>query len=376
MDKRNLAIVFDQYIARFDELNDVNGNDEGYKWRAESCFVDNWNIDADDFPAMFKASMKEMSNLIDNKSVQPIGGILLLLKQPNEVEFVRQCFRELFSEDDGDIDARQQRIGSFMDKMNERINQYASGSWKYPQKMNDVIYYLNLWKPNENYIFKSTEATDWANCIEYGDDFGSGESFSLKKYYRMCDELLEEVSKNDTIMELHKARFDREAQGFDDKLHILVYDIIYCAHAYNFYAHADVNTTSAKERIRRATLRVQYEEALSRYNAAIEARDTITAQISLTVNLTGKELKHKTFGIGVVKSHANGMLEIEFGVGTKKFQYPNAIRGGFLAAMDDETADQVQREIDAKAKLEDAEKELSVAKAEYEKLRKAMGFEE
>lgn len=184
MDKKNLSIVFDQYIACFDELNDLEGTDEGYKWRAESCFVANWDIDTEDFPAMFKASMREMSNLIDNKTVQPIGGILLLLKQPNEIEFVRQCFKELFSEDDGDIDARQDRIYAFMEKINERIDQYARGSWKYPQKMNDVIYYLNLWRPHENYIFKSTEATDWANCIEYGDDFGSGETFSLKKYYR------------------------------------------------------------------------------------------------------------------------------------------------------------------------------------------------
>ncbi len=376
MDKKNLSIVLDQYIARFDELNDLEGTDEGYKWRAESCFVANWDIDAEDFPAMFKASMREMSNLIDNKTVQPIGGILLLLKQPNEIEFVRQCFKELFSEDDGDIDARQDRIYAFMDKINERIDQYARGSWKYPQKMNDVIYYLNLWRPHENYIFKSTEATDWANCVEYGDDFGSGETFSLKKYYRMCDELLEEVRTNDAIMELHESRFAREARDFDDELHILVYDIIYCAHAYNFYAHAVSTTTSSKERIRRAELRSQYEEALSRYNAAFEARDAIAAHTDLTIDLTGKELKHKVFGMGMVRSHANGMLEIEFSVGVKKFQYPNAISGGFLAVQDENAANSIQQEIDAKAKLDIAEKELSTAKSDYERLKKTMGIEE
>ncbi|MCD8019036.1 MAG: hypothetical protein LUF92_05450 [Clostridiales bacterium] len=316
-----------------------------------------------------------MSNLIDNKSVQPIGGILSLFKRPKEVEFVRKCFRELFSEDGGDIDARQERIESFMDKINRRIDQYESGSWKYPQNMKDVIYYLNLWRPYENYIFKSTEASDWANCVEYGDDFGSGKSFSLKKYYRMCDELLEEVKKNDAILELHKARFDREAQGvFDDKLHILVYDIIYCAHAYNFYEYATIHTTSAKERIRHAALREQYEEARSRYNAATEARDNIAAQATLTVDLTGKKLKHKTYGIGTVKSHANGTLIIEFGVGTKKFQYPNAIKGGFLSAVDDEVASGIQHEKDSKTELENAEKELSLAKDEYENLKRAMGI--
>ncbi|MCD8018729.1 MAG: hypothetical protein LUF92_03840 [Clostridiales bacterium] len=188
---------------------------------------------------------------------------------------------------------------------------------------------------------------------------------------------MKEVKKNDTILELHKARFNREAQGvFDDKLHILVYDIIYCAHAYDFYEHATISTTSTKERIRRATLREQYEEARSRYHAVVEARDNIAVQAGQTVDLTEKKLKHKTYGIGTVKSHANRTLAIEFGagtVGTKKFQYPNAIKAGFLSAVDDEVAADIQREI-SKVDLENAEKELSAAKDEYENIKMAMGI--
>jgi hypothetical protein len=129
---------------------------------------------------MFIKSMQEISNLIDNATVQPIGGIRLLLKQEKEVEFVRQSFRNLFCEDGGDLDKRQERIDEFIDTVNAKIEKYVNGSWKYPQSRNSVIYYLNLWKPEENYIFKSTEATAWANCIEYGDDFGSGKSTLLE----------------------------------------------------------------------------------------------------------------------------------------------------------------------------------------------------
>ncbi|MCD8347119.1 MAG: hypothetical protein LUD16_04025 [Lachnospiraceae bacterium] len=222
MNNENLSSVFEQYINRFDDLNALDSHDEGYKWRVESHFVKYWDIDADDFASMFKTAMEEVgkTNLIDNKSVHPIGGIRMLLKQDSEVEFVRQCFRELFSDDGGDLVARQGRILSFMDKINSRIKNYESGSWKYPQKINDVIYYLNLWRPWENYIFKSTEATNWANCIEFGDDFGSGADFSLEKYYHMCDELLDAVQSNEAIMKLHAERFAREAQGYDGKLHI------------------------------------------------------------------------------------------------------------------------------------------------------------
>ena len=54
MNKTHLHNILTQYIERYDELNDISGHDEGYKWRAESCFKANWDIDAADFQAMFK----------------------------------------------------------------------------------------------------------------------------------------------------------------------------------------------------------------------------------------------------------------------------------------------------------------------------------
>lgn len=139
----NLTKIIEQYVSRFDELNARDGGDEGYKWRAETCFKRHWDIDAEDFPEMFRLAMSETSNLIDNKTVQPIGGISNLLKNPEEIEFVRTCFRHLFSEDEGNLTARQDRIETFMEKVNSRINKYNPGTWKYLQAFNNVLYYLN-----------------------------------------------------------------------------------------------------------------------------------------------------------------------------------------------------------------------------------------
>ena len=371
MNKHNLNLIFEQYISRFAELNDVDGNDEGYKWRAESCFLEHWDIEAEDFTAMFKASTKEMSNLIDNATVQPIGGILLLLKQPNEVEFVRECFRELYAEDGGDLEARQNRIYSFMEKMNAKIDQYASGSWKYPQKMNNVIYYLSLRYPNDNYIFKATEATEWANCIEFGDDFGSGESFSLAKYYRMCDELRSAVSENEEIMELHSRRFEKEARGFDDELHILVYDIIYCAHTYNFYTDGLIQTTSAKERIKRAQTRDEIEKLEAELAEAEQNYATLTALINKEIDMTGMEVTHKTFGKGRIISHTNGIQVISFSVGDKKFQYPTAYTGGFLKA-DESTMAEIEAMATKKSEVATVKKAVQTLAEKLESLRKAL----
>ena len=67
------------------------------------------------------------------------------------------------------------RVDDSVEKVNERIALYSpEGSWKNNQNRTSVLYYLNLDKPDENYIFKATEANDWANCAEFGEDIGNG----------------------------------------------------------------------------------------------------------------------------------------------------------------------------------------------------------
>lgn len=368
MHEKNLSLILEQYINRFDELNDPNGNDEGYKWRAESCFKEHWDVDAADFPIMFKKSIKDLNNLIDNKTVQPLGGILMLLNHPEEIEFVREAFRELFSEDFGDIDARQSRIYDFMQKINTRIEKYVSNSWKYPQQMNNVIYYLNLWRPEENYIFKSNEATDWANCIEFGDDFGAGEHFSLKKYYRMCDELLEVISQNPKIMELHKKRFEKEAKGYDDKLHILVYDIIYCAKQYGFYTSAIAATTSTKKRIERARIRQACEQEKSWLEELKGKKEELAKELGPAIDLTGVHVSHKLWKTGKILTHRAGELEIEFPVGIKRFQYPGAFVGGFLTLEDAGVISKIEKENCLLEELKSIGEEIEKTEKEYNRL--------
>ena len=327
MNKTHLHNILQQYIEKYDFLDDPRGNDEGYKWDVVKSFKENWDIEAKDFPNMFKSAFLEVqkTNLIDNKTVQPIGGITLLLKYDEEVEFVRECFKELFSDDNGDIDLRQERIETFIDKINLHIDKYVKGSWKYPQQRNNVIYYLNLWKPEENYIFKSTEATEWANCIEFGDDFGSGETFSLKKYYKMCDELLEELKTNDEIMQLYEIRKKTKAKNFDDNGHILVYDIIYCAKAYNLYRNVPtLKRLSTKQRIYLAETTEKREHLLENLSELSVEFERLSIEMELP-NISGETVFHKKWGSGTVVTCQDGFVEVKFAEGIKKLQYPDSI---------------------------------------------------
>lgn len=62
MNHENLALIIEQYVTRFDEMNDRDGGDEGYKWRAETCFKRYWDIDAEDFSEMFSEAISPRYN--------------------------------------------------------------------------------------------------------------------------------------------------------------------------------------------------------------------------------------------------------------------------------------------------------------------------
>lgn len=359
MNHENLTKIIEQYVSRFDELNARDGGDEGYKWRAETCFKRHWDIDAEDFPEMFKLAMSETSNLIDNKTVQPIGGISNLLKNPEEIEFVRTCFRHLFSEDEGNLTARQDRIETFMEKVNSRINKYNPGTWKYLQVFNNVLYYLNLWRPEENYIYKSTEANAWADCIGFGDDFGSGTTFSLEKYYAMCDELLELLPEYDELIRRHNERFALEADGFNDELHILVYDILYCAYHYGFYSRMYIPKLTTKERIK-ASKTQKEREALQQQIQFKEAELKTLEQAPIALpDLTGYAVKHKAFGVGAVVSCMRGVVVADFSGQQKKFVYPDAFKKGFLICDDASVVDQFDAAARYDAHMDSLKAEIS-----------------
>lgn len=128
---------------------------------------------------MFKQSMSLTSNLINNSRVSPTNGIVKLAEIPELTETVRESFRELFADDGGDITERQNRIENFRDKINELLEKYEPEKWKYSQEFRTVLFYLNMYRPSENYLFKATEAKKFMYCTEYGDDFGTTSSMFL-----------------------------------------------------------------------------------------------------------------------------------------------------------------------------------------------------
>lgn len=331
MNRENLNQLISNYIANFDLINNEL-NMEYYKWEAVKHFQDNWDIDAPDFASMFKESVKATSNLINNRIVQPTNGIVKLAEHPELTEVVRQMFKDLLVDDNGDISKRQDKIYSFLAKADELLNIHYKGSWKYAQDMRTVIFYLSLLEPDKNYMFKATQAREFMYCIEYGDDFGSGENFSLKKYYAMCDELVAAIKDTPELVEMHNKRIS-ETMWANDDFHILAYDIIYSGIVYNLYNNITiVKPTKNKAQIheqqkqqKREELATSLEELNRELNSALQERisyDDFSAK--------GLEVRHKTFGEGIVVAHNGNLITIRFGEQEKKFQMPQGFSNGFL----------------------------------------------
>ena len=125
MNIERLNKLIGSYINNFEMINN-DVHDENMKWKAIYHFKNNFDINASDFYEMFKYAMSESSIIINNGTVQPINGILKLIT--HEPETMRQLFAMLYAEDNGDLDARQDKIERFVDEANKLLEKYERGN--------------------------------------------------------------------------------------------------------------------------------------------------------------------------------------------------------------------------------------------------------
>ena len=359
MNEKNLEKVLSRYIERFEEFDDPASHNETYKWDAVAHFQKHWDIDADDFPAMFKEATAETSVLLDGGSVLPRSGILYLMKQKGEAEFVRECFRKLFSEDNGNLQVRQSKVETFVEDINSHIVKYHSG-YKYPQSFNTAMVYLNLWNPTENFFYKYTLAKDWQYCVEFGDDFGSGSTFSLKKYYRMCEELITVLPRYEHLIKRYKHR----TEVYDDQMHILVYDIMHCAAAYGLYTGIALKKKDKEELERIA----EKERIKKEIETAQKKLQDLEEKEPLTYDLTGYSLKHRKYGMGKVLSCKDDVMEVEFTSSVKKFACLESIAKGFFQLDNADIINDIKYTYELISQMEKIKREIWLLHLQYNKI--------
>lgn len=323
MNKENLHEIISRYEAQYNEINNEE-NDEIFKWKAVECFQREWfslSNEGIPFSVLFSKAKRDSSVLIDNSTVSPANGIVKMAEQ-EDAEVKRLFCEVLFAEDNGDLAVRQQHMEEFLEGIEKvRLNHFPA-CWKYAQDRHAVSCYLALFAPKKNYIYKYTHAESFAKYIEYGKDIGSGNNFSLANYYEMCDLVVEALQEHPTLL---KAYHELLTDGYyqDDSLHLLAFDVIYCASTYNLFT--GLQHKAKKEAIKAYRLEQLRQAEAEKLQKEIEELETqiqaLDLQLDLyrSINLVGVQVNEKRYGVGTVVAQNVNTIKVAFADGERSY---------------------------------------------------------
>ncbi len=320
MNKDHLLQIFTNYINSFEIINNSD-HQEYYKWQIIKRFHDEMDkaLDAPDneFPSKLLALKKLTENLIDSYT-QPFYGLVRFAEK--EPDTVRQMFRMLFSEDNGNLEKRRQRITAFLNQSHSLRDRHFPNSYLYKDDMHSVTGYLFLYDPDHNYIFKATHAQAFADCVDFYDDWGSGDAVKLEVYHRMCDQLVEAIKANRELMATDASRFssgwgvDPETLYADPEKHILAFDLIYCCSTYGLFDGISFERPKTKERQlmqerkeKALLLSAEYEKAKENHRQLEDAQAYVNS-----VYCEGRKIHHKLYGAGIIKANNGTIITVGF----------------------------------------------------------------
>lgn len=325
MNEQNLHELINRYEANFYMVNDDEHN-EIFKWKTVKQFRDVWfSEEAKNMPfsQMFNEARKQAAYILDNSRVAPTSGIVKLAEVfPQEIE---SLFRDiLFADDHGDIEKRQEAMDIFIDKYEELRQKEFSRCWKYKQERHAASCYLSFYAPEQNYIYRYSEAEEFAQYIEFGKDIGSGEDFRLDRYYEMCDIIVEALRQHPTLLEKHFKLIEGDDQYYrDESLHLLAFDLMYCCRCYNFYEGLEHATKKASTKAYQLE-QLREREAQERMEKIAAIEEEIHAlQVELEqyedISLVGVEVTQSKEGIGTVISQNGNTIRVQFPAVTKTY---------------------------------------------------------
>ena len=347
MNKANLQQIFSHYLEKFEYITDKNSNDENYKWfickKFRQLMDEALAAESEDFASALYKAKAVTANLIDSFT-QPFAGLVEFAKR--EPETVREMFQNLYSDDQGDIHIQEALIADFFDKSNELLEKYSPGSYRYKQNSHSVSAYLFLYDPDNHYMYKASQSCIFADCIQYYDDWGTGDNIKLDVYYRMCDWLVEQILECKELLATDASRFELpdSAEMFEDKKkHLLAFDIIYACSVYNLFDGISFNRPKMQEKNLIIERKIKAQRMLDNYKKALENHDRLNEALSAIekVLLPGTQMEHKMFGAGELVSYSNGVADVSFQIGNKKLGLAVVLSMGLVKITDSSIATEV-----------------------------------
>ena len=302
-------------------------HDELFKWQAMKVWRDEWfkpDTAFVSFADRFNPARKEFSLFIDNSRMHPSTGVIKLWeKEPETVE--RLFYEVLFADAHGDVSEVQKNMDKFLDEYENLRCKYFPSNWSFKQDRHSASVFLAMNDPDFNYVYKSSEAQTMAKFVDFGLSIGSGSSFSLPNYYRLCDEIVEALREHDSLLKTHFSRLTSKHYN-DQSLHLLAFDLMYCCRTYNFYHGVSIPSVPKTTRKKASANSISPEEAKRREeerHAKIAALEQEINELERScdscseISLIGVQVTAKPYGVGMVVAQEINNIRVSFG-GTEK----------------------------------------------------------
>lgn len=317
MNKDNLHELINRYENNY-HLVTTSPTEERFKWGAVRGFRDIWfseSASSMSFSKLFDAATKRSSVLINNSMMSPTTGIVKMAEQrPHEVEHL---FRNLLFADYSTVSELQDHMDRFLDEIEKIRQELFLQFYRYKQDRHAASCYLSFYAPEKHFIYRYSEAEEFAQYVEFGKDLGSASDFRLENYYELAEIVVDALKDHPSLIEKYDAFFiDSEKYYYDQSLHIMAFDLMYCSRCYNFYN--GLRHAKKKDSIRAYSQQQHKEkEAEERLHRISEIEDAIHAldvQMELyeEISLLDVEVTEKTYGIGTVIAQDGNMITVRF----------------------------------------------------------------
>lgn len=213
--KDKILQIIDAYKRDFNRVNE----DERYKWEAVGCYKRNWNIEAENFSEMYAAAFKESDNLLSANMYWPYKMVITFAEK--EPEKVRRLFKMLYDEK---IPLAQR----YVDFRSAFDDFYKPQELHHYQDLHAISVYLSFEYPQKYFIYKYKVFRSFSKKIGYVIDRTrfKTEVYKLEAFFEMCDLVLNEVKKDQELIDLSAERLTDDCYK-DEGLHLLTHDVIF-----------------------------------------------------------------------------------------------------------------------------------------------------
>ena len=195
IDREELKKVISEYKKEFPGR--LAPDKEGFKHVAVKCFQDNWDIDAEDFGAMFDKATEKTQNLLGSFRNYPKKMILEFCKVDQEA--VRKMFKNLYDENK----PLRARFDEFKNESIRIFNLIGSDEWNQDfQSFNSMSTYLWLRFPKQYYIYKYSEFVQVNKVLKAGFTSKKGQFEQVADSIILYDQIADYISSDEELKNL------------------------------------------------------------------------------------------------------------------------------------------------------------------------------